>query len=171
VGHITGIFSEMGETHTYGCTAFSIDTRKWMTAAHCVGDEMKIDGHPAMVIAQDKTLDLAVLVADYVKPALHFRAKPLHRQEEVVALGYGYSWKYPTITHHFVMILHFSPNEDIYPGVWYSTGFIGGMSGGVVLDLNGMVVGIVQRGDSQVGYGVDVATMLAWLQSTVVILD
>ena len=171
VGHITGKTEEDGQIRSYGCTAFSIDVRKWMTAAHCVGLDMLIDGHPAMVIAASKEMDLAVLVADYVRPALHIRVKPLVRQEEVIALGYGMSWKFPTITHHFVMMLNYSPYDDIYPGTWYSNGFIGGQSGGPIIDLTGQVVGVIQRGDSQVGYGVNAAAILAFEQSTVVILD
>jgi Trypsin-like peptidase domain len=173
VGHLTGTMTEDGRTGTYGCTAFSIDVRKFMTAAHCIGDQMVVDGHPATLVAKDDTADLAVIIADDVKPALHFRQAPLVRQEGVVALGYGYSWKYPTITHHFVMILDFTPETDMVPGVWFSGGFIGGMSGGPVLDLTGHVVSIVQRSNEEAAYGVSVATMMKFLHdsSTVVILD
>lgn len=173
VGHLTGTMTEEGQTDKYGCTAFSIDVRKFMTAAHCIGDNMMLDGHPATVITKDETADLAVIIADEVMPALHLRQAPLVRQEAVVALGYGYSWKYPTITHHYVMILNFTPETDMVPGVWFSGGFIGGMSGGPVLDLTGHVVSIVQRSNEEAAYGVDVATMMKFLHdsSTVVILD
>ena len=42
-------------------------------------------------------------------------------------------------------------------------GFIGGMSGGPVFDINGDVVGVVQRGTEQIGYGVNTATLLEFL--------
>ncbi len=157
-----------GEIATYGCSAFSIDVRKFVTAAHCIGESMKVDGHPAFVIAQDKQLDLALLVADYVRPALMVRNTPLQREEHTIGLGYGFSWLYPTITHHQVMILDFSPWPEVMPGVWYSGAFIGGMSGGPVIDGDGVVVGVVQRGSDVVGYGVNAATLLAFLAAQVV---
>ena len=149
---------------TYGCTAFAIDARKWMTAAHCIGREMMIDDHPAFLVIQDKALDLAVVVSDYVRPALTIREEPLHPQEEVVGLGYGYSWKYPVITHHYAVLMNFSPLPDIAPGTWFNGGFIGGQSGGVLIDRAGLVVGVIQRSDYQYGYGVNSATMLEFLR-------
>lgn len=167
VGHIKG----MSEGHEYGCSAIAIAERKWLTAAHCMGEKMMLDGHPAFMIAQDVSLDLAVIVSDYVKPALHIRVAPLTRQEEVIGLGFGYSWKYPTITRHRVMILDYTPwPGDVAPGTWFSGGFIGGQSGGAVIDVSGLVVGVIQRGDAQVGYGVNSAKILAFLRSTVVVV-
>jgi hypothetical protein len=163
--------TQEGEPDHYGCSAFSIAPRKFLTAAHCMGDNMVVDGHKAFMVAQDVNADLAIIVSDYEKPALEMRTLPLALQEETVSLGYGYSWKYPTILHHLVMITNYSPYMEIMPGTWFSTAFIGGMSGGPVVDLHGQIVGVVQRGDYQVGYGVDSATIFKFLQSTVVILD
>ena len=156
---------KQAEGRSYGCTAWAIDVRKFVTAAHCIGDNMMIDGHPAFVIKQDATLDLAVIVADYVVPALTIREAPLTREESAIGLGYGFSWKFPTITHHKVMMLDYTPlpNDIPTPGTWFSFGFIGGMSGGPVIDDNGQVVGLVQRGSDVVGYGVSSATIFAFL--------
>ena len=150
---------------TYGCTAFAIEARKWLTAEHCVGANMMIDGHPAFLVMASPKLDLAVLVSDYVKPALTLRERPLLPQEEVVGLGYGYSWKFPVITHHYAVLMNFSPLEDITPGTWYSNGFIGGQSGGVLIDKAGLVVGMMQRSDFQYGYGVDAKTITDFLHT------
>lgn len=158
---------QAGDVTKYGCSAWAIDVRKFVTAAHCIGDDMKLDGHPAFVIAQDNVLDLAVIVSDYVKPGLTIRQAPLTRDESTIGLGYGFSWLFPTITHHKVMILSYTPSPEDIPtaGVWYYGPFIGGQSGGAVIDEDGLVVGVIQRGSDVVGYGIDSATLLMFLAS------
>jgi trypsin-like peptidase len=153
--------------YTYGCTAFSIDPRKWLTAAHCIGTEITIDGHPAFVVAVDIKQDLAVLVSDYSKPALRIRKAPLTVLEDAIGLGFGYSWKFPLTTRHYAQLMNFSPSlDDIFPGTFYMGGFIGGQSGGPLIDKSGQVVGIIQRSDSQIGYGVGSDTILNFIRLT-----
>jgi hypothetical protein len=164
VGHVTRVdVDDEGNLWETGCSAFAIDTRKFMTAAHCIADKLKIDGHAAFPVKIDEKVDLAVLVTDFTLSPLTFRQRPLALEEQVMGLGYGYSWKFPTPTKHEVIILKYSPFPDIYPGTWFLNGFIGGMSGGPIIDKDGQVVGIVQRSNSRNGYGVDVETILEFL--------
>lgn len=172
VGHLTGTEDEQGMTVGYGCSAFSLAKRVFLTAAHCIGDNMKLDGRTVAVVAVDKPNDLALIVSDESMPSLKVRHEPLGLDEEVLAVGYGYNMTFATVTRHRVLAVKTTPDaKEIAPGSWFANGFIGGMSGGPVVDTTGQVVGIVQRGSSQVGYGVDSDTISKFLQSTVVILD
>lgn len=165
VGHVTGLFeAEDGSLHPYGCSAFSIATRKFLTAAHCYGANMTVDGSKAAVILMDVDKDLMVLLADDTRPSLILRAAPLTYLESAIGLGYGYSWLFPTITWHRALMFHYSPFKGVWPGTWFQGGFIGGMSGGPVIDVDGQVVGICQRGNEQSGYGVGVDVIEGFLK-------
>lgn len=166
--HLTGTLTDEGMIHVFGCSAFSIAPRKLMTAAHCIPSGLMTlfaNKHPAYPIKIDVDRDLAILLWDVETPNLTFRQQPLSRYEPAIAFGYGYSMDYPTITHHTVMFTHYSPMESIWAGTWYMGGFIHGMSGGPITDLNGDVVGVVQRSSEQLGYGVSVETINEFLLS------
>lgn len=165
IGHVTGVMrDEDDDPHTYGCTAFSIEPCKYLTAAHCVGEDMKVDGVGAVAVKVSVEKDLAVLLVDAVKPALTLRQRALQFLETAIGLGYGYSWRFPTVTWHKALMFKYSPFEDVYPGTWFQGGFIGGMSGGPIIDVHGQVVGVVQRGNGASGYGVGVDVVEGFLK-------
>lgn len=172
VVHIQGEYTdEEGDISHFGCSAFAIAPRKLLTAAHCVPPAdakptLWINHRRAFAEKIDREHDLAVLLIDQDVPALGFRAAPLTRFEHVRALGYGYSWDHPTVTTHMVIMLEYTPYPgEVAPGTWFMGGFIGGMSGGAVIDADGYVVGIVQRGSTQAGYGVSCETIRNFLAS------
>lgn len=159
------------------CTAFSIAPRKFMTAAHCVGNitdmwgnqyetKFKVGTKWAVVTNVDENRDLAVVVADEVRPALGFREDPLTMFEEVTGVGYGYGFTKPLYTPNRVNVLDFVikiEGHDSWPGTLFMGTFIGGMSGGPIVDKNGAVVGIVQAGGDQIGFGVPVSVIKDFL--------
>ena len=155
---------------TYTCTAWSLAPRKFVTAAHCTDalemypdGRLMLDGRPAFILKEDDVTDLAILIADLVKPGLDIRTVVLDIGESVTAMGFGYGFTAPLLTRHTVQILNYTISPEIYPGTIFMGGFIGGMSGGPVFDINGDVVGVVQRGTEQIGYGVNTATLLEFL--------
>lgn len=161
----------------YICTAFSIDDRKFLTAAHCVipmdeegqiipDAQLRANGMPAFVLKLDTDLDLAVIVTDIVRPSLKLRDKELERFEDVHAVGYGEGFLKPLFTDQRVMLTNYKIAAGIAAGTVFMHPFIGGMSGGPVYDYDGLVVGIVQRASDSIGYGVPVSTIKYFLNKS-----
>jgi hypothetical protein len=165
-----------GERTYFSCTAFAIAPRKFMTAAHCTPGKvtdfmqneypvtLRIGFLEAFVIEMDERVDLAVIMADLVRPALPFRSEPLVLGENVIGVGHGYGFRDPQFTKHTVQSLNYTPDpEELVPGTWFLNPFIGGMSGGPIVDMQGQVVGVVQASSPILAYGVSVKTILEFL--------
>ena len=151
----------------YSCTGFQIAPDRIMTAAHCVGEEMRADGLQVKAVVSNKYYDLAVLqgvrAPMNVRPALEFREKPVDRFEDLVAIGYGFGWNKLSVLKERVYIQNYHVDDDAAVGMIVQGGYIGGMSGGPVVDQAGHVVGVVQRGNQQIGYSVGTTIIKAFL--------
>lgn len=139
------------------CTGFVIDTQKKyvLTAAHCDGEKVLADGTPTYKVFKDERKDLMIVRAsnlDY--PAVAIAEKGPDRGDEVASMGYGAG-----LDDAMFRIAHVSNvRMDIEglsgPFTMIDAGFIGGQSGGPVVNDLGQVVMIVQRGSDSLGIGV-----------------
>lgn len=146
------------------CTGFVVDvTKKYVvTAEHCYGKELYVDLTPATVIARDSHQDLMVLEVknlDPGRPALKLAAKDPDRGLEVMSAGFGYALESAQFR-----IAHIADNHARIPDIaqdFYTTDatFVGGQSGGPVVNANCEVVMIVQRGSNSVGIGIGADTI------------
>ena len=155
------------ETSQGSCTGFVIDEEKdlVLTAAHCY-DELKnifIDNKPvAKVVARDTKKDLLVLhVPDLDRPALALAKDGPKVGDEVGSYGFGYGLEEPLFKAHHVAAANLDIDVENIGGplIAVDTEYVGGMSGGPLVNKEGEVVGVVQRGTSAVGFGVDAETI------------
>lgn len=170
-GHITRLTEDGVISGTYTCTGEVIGVGKVLTAAHCVqGDEgtMTADDETLTVLKSDESLDLALVsVETHDKPALGMRALPVYRFEHLTAIGYAFGYTKMSVLAEIVFMLHDNPwsknDPEVTPGIIVQGGYIGGMSGGPVVDAKGLQVSIVQRGNEFIGYGVNAKTITDFL--------
>lgn len=157
------------EAEGYGrytnCTGFSIDERRQLvlTAAHCLDQTTQVDGFATWPVFIDAEDDLAVLQTVGVsKPALKPGVNP-KVGEELAAIGYGYGLNEPVFK--VVKVAATGIELEGFPGKWLmvTPSYIGGMSGGPVIDEGGKVVSIVQLStrDSSAGFGRKITDILA----------
>ena len=146
---ITFVTGESGS-----CTAFVINTEKkyLLTAAHCFQKEIWVDRVLAKVISLDTKKDLMVLQAENLDPtrvALKLAAKNPERGQAVMSAGFGYALERAFFRQANVQDDQFMLPEQGVGGPYISVDspFVGGQSGGPVVNLAGEVVCIVQRGD------------------------
>lgn len=152
--------------YPYACTAFLVTDEHVMSAAHCAGDPMWVAELPAKVATRDTYLDIAVFkVAGLHGAPLMTRMAPVVRFESVVAMGYAYGWQRLFTLHTRVYFPSLSPAQGMAPGILVKPGYIGGMSGGPLIDVEGLVVGIIQASNPDMGYGVSAAFLREVLAS------
>lgn len=148
------------------CTAFSIDRERdyVLTAAHCdqktaSGESAStVDGLATVVKYKDEKKDLLVLeVKGLDKPALKLAKQNPQILDEMASCGFGMALETAGCRHTYVSDDKvYIPFEGIGgPFIMTDTTFIGGQSGGPVVNENGDVVMIVQRG-STTGFGLGV---------------
>ena len=91
------------------------------------------------------------------------RDDPVVKFEDLTAIGYAFGWDQALVLDVKVLLVSKAPVDNDTPGIIVRPGYIGGMSGGPVVDMNGQMVGIVQQANSGVGYGVPILIIRAFL--------
>ena len=155
------------------CSGFVIHPDKdyIQTALHCITEsehldwEINVDGKPSKLVFVSRLYDLAVLQSPTSKPHLLPTTKATVQGMMLTGLGHGLGLK---------KVL-FAPTRVRVPlhqqrFVIVDEAFTSGMSGGPVIDEEGKVVSIVQKGyrvlpngdpSRNIDYGVAVGIMLA----------
>ena len=161
------VFVEIGDRGS--CTGFVVDqTRHYiMTAAHCAPDHnsvLWVDRVMARVVSKDSKKDLLVVEAkdiDPTLPALKLAGKNPERGQEVMSIGYGMGLERPFFRQAHVQDDQTNIPEGGIGGPYISldAAFVGGQSGGPVVNAAGEVVMIVQRASNTVGIGVGAETI------------
>jgi S1-C subfamily serine protease len=72
------------------CSAVSIAPSLLLTAAHCDGYAIRIDGKEAKVLKIDQTHDLMLLYAPIACPCVPVSSQPAVKGTELVTVGYPY---------------------------------------------------------------------------------
>lgn len=145
------------ESKAGSCSGAVIDTKRKhvLTAAHCDGEKILVDGTQSLKVFKDERKDLLVLRAYGIdKPALKLSPVGPVRGEEVASLGYGFAFEQPMFRVAHISNVHLE-SEELGSGPFFiiDADFVPGQSGGPVVNQAGEIVGIVQMGCCGVGIG------------------
>lgn len=161
LGRLTGKV----KMHDYYCTAFPIDKNLMLTANHCIHDEMAVDNAKIERVSKyDEYFDLALILVQTDLSPMKFRDEEVKVGEGLTGMGFANGWEVPILIAQTVSIPRHPWDQGSTPmGLIVSPGYIGGMSGGPVIDKDGLVVGMCQRSGNGIGYGVGTQIIKAFL--------
>lgn len=141
------------------CSGFIINVEKKyvLTAAHCDAEKILVNGTPTYRMFKDARKDLMVLRASAVDgtgPAIALAANNPKVGDEVAAIGFGFALEKVMVRISHISITNLDIEGLSGPFIMVDAGFMPGQSGGPVLDSEGKLVAIVQRGSDGLGIGV-----------------
>lgn len=146
-------------TDTVGsCTGIMINAEKHyvLTAGHCDGEKILVDGTATYKVFKDERKDLLVLRAANVdRPAIKLAKNGPVQGDQVASHGYGFGLEKPMFR-----VAHVSNTDMVIEGLsgpfaMVDGAFVPGQSGGPVVNDQGELVMIVQMGNEMLGLGVD----------------
>lgn len=140
------------------CSGFVINQMKGyvLTAGHCDGEVILVDGGRSVRVFKDERKDLMVLRSSTTRPEMRLAKQNSLRGEEIASMGFGMGLETPLFR-----IGHVSSNKleiDDLSGPFLMTDIsqVHGMSGGPIFNQIGEVVSIVQRTSPEEGFGIGV---------------
>ena len=84
----------------------------------------------------------------------------------MTGIGYAFGFTRVMALKGRVLLVDWPNTTEAAPGILVQGGFIGGMSGGPVVDMAGLVVSMAQQSNSGVGFGVGTLLFRAFLVGT-----
>lgn len=160
------VYVESNKTY---CTGFVINAKlKYvMTANHCDAPEGRnvwVDRVQGVIISKDTKKDIAIFEVknlDSKHPALTLAGKDPEIGQEVMSAGFGMNLERPLVRKAMVSDTALYINEDGIGGplIALDAAFVGGQSGGPVVNKAGEVVMLVQFASGTVGMGVGANTL------------
>jgi S1-C subfamily serine protease len=151
-----------GTEATGSCTGFMVDAARKhvLTASHCDAEKILADGTVTYKLFKDDRKDLLVLRASNLDmPALRIAKADPDRGDEVASMGYGFGLDDPLFRIAHISNVRLDIEGLSGPFIMTDSAFIGGQSGGPVVNLQGEVVMIVQRANASLGLGVGATTI------------
>jgi S1-C subfamily serine protease len=152
------------ENDESACTGFVIDQeRKYvLSAAHCDADKVWVDRVTSRAISKDTKKDLVVYEVkdlDPSRPALKLASHSPEIGQEVLSVGYGMALERPFFRKAMVSDTAVQIPDYGGPFIALDAAFVGGQSGGPVVNHAGEVVMIVQAANGTTGIGVSADTI------------
>jgi S1-C subfamily serine protease len=145
------------------CTGFAINQAKgyFLTASHCDGEKVRIAGTASFKMFKDERKDLMVLRAINLDlgPAIKLAKTDPDIGTAVASIGYGFGLEQPMFRLGNISHTRIEIEELSGPFVMIDANYVPGQSGGPVLNDQGELVSIVQRGAAGFGFGVGVDTI------------
>lgn len=146
------------------CTGFVVNSLKKdnkdidyvLTASHCEAAKMYADQAEARLIAKNTEKDLMILqVEDLDRPVLKVAKEDPNVGDQVASYGYGFGLEKPILRLTNISAKTYIPYQGIGGPIFFTdSDFVGGQSGGPVVNPAGEVVMMVQMGTEGVGIGV-----------------